>query len=149
MLLLGRFNIGEQDGYKFGSLSGDGCWIFISSKMSQAPSVWNISGCFLYSAIDSLRILGGVHRKVYKNLHRALSKRFPFAIYYTVESSTAASAPARFCRLAFWAHTKIRRVLDFWLIYFSALLCGFVPACEISESCVIRVVIRCCRSPAF
>ena len=39
----------------------------------------------LYSDIDSLRFFGGIHRKAYKNLHRALSKRFPFAIYYTLE----------------------------------------------------------------
>jgi hypothetical protein len=39
----------------------------------------------LYSDIDSLRFYGGIHRKAYKNLHRALSKRFPFAIYYTLE----------------------------------------------------------------
>ena len=42
----------------------------------------------LYSDIDSLRIFGGIHRKAYKDLHRSLSKRFPFAIYYTVESET-------------------------------------------------------------
>jgi hypothetical protein len=42
----------------------------------------------LYSDIDSLRIYGGIHRKAYKNLHRALSKRFPFAIYYTLELET-------------------------------------------------------------
>lgn len=39
----------------------------------------------IYSDIESLRIFGGIHRKVYKNLHRSLSKRFPFAIYYTVD----------------------------------------------------------------
>lgn len=42
----------------------------------------------LYSDIDSLRICGGIHRKAYKNLHRVLSKRFPFASYYTVELET-------------------------------------------------------------
>jgi hypothetical protein len=42
----------------------------------------------LYSDIDSLRIFGGIHRKAHKNLHRALSKRFPFATYYTLESET-------------------------------------------------------------
>lgn len=40
----------------------------------------------LYSDIESLHVFGGIHRVAYKNLHRALSKRFPFAIYYTVES---------------------------------------------------------------
>ena len=40
----------------------------------------------LYSDIDSLRIFGGIHRQAYKNLHRSLSKRFPFAIYITLWS---------------------------------------------------------------
>lgn len=40
----------------------------------------------LFSDIDSLRVFGGIHRKSYQGFHRALSKRFPFAIYYTVES---------------------------------------------------------------
>jgi hypothetical protein len=42
----------------------------------------------LYSDIDSLAIFGGIHRKAYKNFQRALSKRFPFAIFYTVENDT-------------------------------------------------------------
>jgi hypothetical protein len=41
----------------------------------------------LYSDIDSLRLFGGIHRKAYKGFHRALSKRFPFAIYYKVEGN--------------------------------------------------------------
>lgn len=39
----------------------------------------------LYTDIDSLAILGGLHSKPYRHFHRALSKRFPFAIFYTVE----------------------------------------------------------------
>jgi hypothetical protein len=39
----------------------------------------------LYADIESLKLFGGLHRKVYRGFHRALSKRFPFAIYYTVE----------------------------------------------------------------
>jgi len=39
----------------------------------------------LYTDIDSLAILGGLHAKPYRHFHRALSKRFPFAIFYTVE----------------------------------------------------------------
>jgi hypothetical protein len=36
----------------------------------------------LYSDIDSLRLFAGIHRVVF-GFHRCLSKRFPFAIYYT------------------------------------------------------------------
>lgn len=35
----------------------------------------------LYSDIESLRLYAGVHRRVY-GYQRALSKRFPFGIYY-------------------------------------------------------------------
>ena len=35
----------------------------------------------LYADIDSLTIFGGLHAKPYRHFHRALSKRFPFAIY--------------------------------------------------------------------
>jgi plasmid stabilization system protein ParE len=38
----------------------------------------------LFSDIDSLELFGGVHRKVF-GYHRALSKRFPYAVYYKVE----------------------------------------------------------------
>ncbi|WP_395719202.1 type II toxin-antitoxin system RelE/ParE family toxin [Prosthecobacter sp.] len=39
----------------------------------------------LFSDIDLLQLTGGVHLKPYRHFHRALSKRFPFAIFYTVE----------------------------------------------------------------
>lgn len=42
----------------------------------------------LFSDIDSLKIYAGVHRRVY-GYHRLLSKRFTFAVYYSVESGTA------------------------------------------------------------
>ena len=42
----------------------------------------------LYSDIDSLALYGGVHRKAYRNFHWLLSRRFPFAIYYTMEAET-------------------------------------------------------------
>lgn len=41
----------------------------------------------LYTDIDSLALFGGLHSKPYRHYHRALSKRFPFAIFYTVEDS--------------------------------------------------------------
>ena len=36
----------------------------------------------LYRDIERLQITGGTHPKAYRDYHRALSKRFPFAIYY-------------------------------------------------------------------
>ena len=41
----------------------------------------------LYSDIDSLLVYAGIHRMIYGK-HRSLSKRFPYAIYYSVETET-------------------------------------------------------------
>ncbi len=40
----------------------------------------------LFSDIDSLLLYGGIHQVVYGH-HRCLSKRFPFAIYYSVQEN--------------------------------------------------------------
>lgn len=50
----------------------------------------------LFSDIDSLALYGGIHAEVF-GYHRLLSKRFPYAIYYTVEDEDLA---------------VVRRVLD-------------------------------------
>jgi plasmid stabilization system protein ParE len=41
----------------------------------------------LFSDIDSLRLFGGVHRQVF-GFHRLLAARFPYAIYYSMDSET-------------------------------------------------------------
>jgi len=43
----------------------------------------------IYSDIESLRLYAGINLKPHKNFHRLLSKRFPFAIYYSVSATTA------------------------------------------------------------
>jgi hypothetical protein len=40
----------------------------------------------IFSDIDSIKIYGGVHRKVFE-FHRSLAKRFPYGIYYEIERS--------------------------------------------------------------
>ncbi|MEX0944911.1 MAG: hypothetical protein WDZ38_04495 [Balneolaceae bacterium] len=42
----------------------------------------------LYSDIESLKFTAGAHIIIHKQFHRALSKRFPWAIYYTLEDQT-------------------------------------------------------------
>src|ERR1022692_385574 len=42
----------------------------------------------LFSDIDSLVLYAGVHRKVF-GFHRLLSRRFPYAIYYLMETGGA------------------------------------------------------------
>ncbi|HSY19049.1 MAG TPA: type II toxin-antitoxin system RelE/ParE family toxin [Candidatus Acidoferrales bacterium] len=41
----------------------------------------------LFSDIDSLVLYAGIHRKVF-GFHRLLSKRFPYAVYYQVETGS-------------------------------------------------------------
>ena len=36
--------------------------------------------------IESLKVTGGVHRLAYRDYRRALSRIFPYAIYYTMEA---------------------------------------------------------------
>ena len=43
----------------------------------------------LFSDIDSLALYAGVHRQVF-GFHRLLSKRFPCAIYYQIETENTA-----------------------------------------------------------
>jgi hypothetical protein len=38
----------------------------------------------LFSDLESLNFYAGIHAKPYNRYHRLLSKRFPFAIFYTV-----------------------------------------------------------------
>ncbi len=64
----------------------------------------------LYSDIESLRVFGGIHRRVYKNLHRSLSKRFPFAIYYTVEDDTLLVRAILDCRRnPSWIRSRLKK----------------------------------------
>ena len=51
---------------------------------AQANAVGHYFLDSLYSDIDSLGLYAGIHRKQPKDFHWMLSKRFPYAIYYTV-----------------------------------------------------------------
>jgi hypothetical protein len=42
----------------------------------------------VFSDIDTLRQLAGMHRQVF-GFHRLLCKRFPYAVYYSVDHKTA------------------------------------------------------------
>ncbi len=51
----------------------------------------------LFSDIDSLRLYAGIHRKVF-GFHRLLSKRFPYAIYYSMHAKTVTVRAVLDCR---------------------------------------------------
>lgn len=52
----------------------------------------------LFSDIESLADLGGIHRKEYRNAHRSLSRNFPFAIYYIVAGDEVVVRAVLDCR---------------------------------------------------
>ncbi len=63
----------------------------------------------LYSDIESLRIFGGIHRKAYKSLYRALSRKFPFAVYYTIENKEVVVRAVLDCRREpSWIRNRIK-----------------------------------------
>jgi len=51
----------------------------------------------LFSDIDSLKLFAGIHLKVF-GYHRLLSKRFPYAIYYSIDSETVLVNAVLDCR---------------------------------------------------
>jgi hypothetical protein len=63
----------------------------------------------LYADIESLRLYGGTHARPYKRYHRLLSKRFPFAVFYTVQNDTAFIRAVVDCRRnPAWIRSKLR-----------------------------------------
>jgi hypothetical protein len=64
----------------------------------QQPGLGSYFLANLYADIESLRIHAGVHRRAYKHYHRLLSKRFPFAVFYTVQGDTTSIHAVLDCR---------------------------------------------------
>ena len=63
----------------------------------------------LFSDIDSLAIYAGIHTKVYGS-HRALSKRFPFAIYYDLPADEVQVHAVLDCRRSpSWVRNRLKR----------------------------------------
>jgi len=52
----------------------------------------------LYSDIESLKVFGGIHPRPYRHFHRSLSKRFPFAIFYSVDDEVVRIRAVLDCR---------------------------------------------------
>jgi len=65
----------------------------------------------LYSDIESLKIFCGIHPKAYRGFHRALSNRFPFAIYYTHDTEAVLLRAVVDCRRKpSWIRRHIKNV---------------------------------------
>jgi hypothetical protein len=52
----------------------------------------------LYADIESLRLYAGVHEQPFKAYHRLLSRRFPFAVFYTFERNLVSIHAVVDCR---------------------------------------------------
>ena len=62
----------------------------------------------LFSDIDSLLVYGGIHQVVYGH-RRCLSKRFPFAIYYSVEENVVHVHAVLDCRRnPLWSRKRLK-----------------------------------------
>jgi hypothetical protein len=63
----------------------------------------------LFSDIDSLLMYGGIHQVV-DGHHRCLSKRFPFAIYYSMEENIVHVHAVLDCRRnPLWIRKRLKR----------------------------------------
>jgi hypothetical protein len=65
----------------------------------------------LRADIDGLKVTAGIHRKPYRNLHRLLSHRFPYAIFYQFNNSHALVVELVDCRRdPEWIQTHLNRL---------------------------------------
>lgn len=63
----------------------------------------------LFADIDSLMYYGGVHIVVEGGYHRMLAKRFPFAVYYRIESECVFVYAVLDCRRSpAWSRKRLR-----------------------------------------
>jgi len=66
---------------------------------AQEPGLGDYFAACLRADIEGLRISAGIHRLVYEDYHRLLSRVFPYGIFYTVENK----------RATVWAVVDLRR----------------------------------------
>jgi plasmid stabilization system protein ParE len=66
---------------------------------AQQPGLGDYFATCLRGDIEGLRVHGGIHRVVYRDYHRLLSRVFPYGIFYTMEGGTA----------VVWAVVDLRR----------------------------------------
>jgi plasmid stabilization system protein ParE len=62
----------------------------------------------LYADIESLRLYAGIHERPFKVYYRLLSRRFPFAVFYTLEKDTVSIHAVLDCRRdPAWARERL------------------------------------------
>ena len=84
----------------------DGYWFY--EKQTEGLGAYFLDT--LFSDIDSLAVYGGIHPIYFKKYNRALSKRFPFAIYYRLENGTVHVYAVLDCRRSpAWIRKRMKR----------------------------------------
>ena len=64
----------------------------------QDPGVGEHFLSTLKAEIDGLSFTGGIHKKVYKDLHRLVCRKFPFAIFYAFDARSVLVVAVGDCR---------------------------------------------------
>ena len=73
-----------KNGHSFYEKQEDGLGNYFASQIS--------------ADIDGLKITSGIHRQPYRDLHRVLSRRFPYAIFYQFSNETVLIVAIIDCR---------------------------------------------------
>jgi hypothetical protein len=73
----------------------DGCLFY----EAQEPGLGDYFAACLRADVEGLKVSAGVHRVVYLDYHRLLSRVFPYGIFYTVQDECA----------VVWAVVDLRR----------------------------------------
>jgi len=55
---------------------------------AQDPGLGDYFATCLRADIESLRVFAGIHRIVYRDYHRLLSRVFPYGVFYTIETDS-------------------------------------------------------------
>ena len=63
----------------------------------------------LYADIESLRLYAGIHERPFKTYYRLLSRRFPFAVFYTFDKNIVSIHAVLDCRSdPAWARKRLK-----------------------------------------
>ena len=77
---------------------------------AQQPGLGDYFSTCLRADIEGLRLTAGVHRVVYRDYHRLLSRVFPYGIFYTrLDAEVAVWAVIDLRRDPDWIRTRLNR----------------------------------------
>jgi len=65
---------------------------------AQEPGLGDYFASQLRADIEGLKVTAGIHRQPHLHLHRSLSRKFPYAIYYEFEGNSVLVVAVVDCR---------------------------------------------------